>query len=427
MRRSEPIEEMGCFWSPKNPENIVQGVLRISEARKISLELQDKLGSSSISDLYEDLDENKCIFGLVRDGYVSLQECSVLSYSPSGPIGFANFFPYMKLSAYLAFTGFDDDCFFQKDPKFYSVRFSVSNLDEWVGIKEFRFLNEFGFQFSDTENEVSVTCSFPKNILLCSINYMGTNLEINLRFGFPFVSEKNILEQVVDVVLSVEEPQSFGYFEDLIFKLRNFFTFAMNDRCFVDNIRVISPNKDERPCCNIYSPGRFLFDDEGDIIRVHNMLFTFDDIKDQTDEVLSNWLKGHKNYNEAFYYYHLSAYSKYKYGGETIFLDFVRCIKVLIKEERLKYQKDMIDEMVKPFSDFFEEDFSKRVTGVRNYFQHPENPSLKSKFRGFEELLKLTINLEFLLKLHLLKMIGLDKKCEEKAKEKYLHVIEPKT
>lgn len=415
MRRSEPIEEMGCFWSPKNPENIVQGVLRISEARKISLELQDKLGSSSISDLCKDLDEDKCIFGLVRDGYVSLQECSVLSSSPSGPIGFANFFPYMKLSASLAFTGFDD-CSLLKDPKFYSVRFSVSNLDEWVEIKE------FGFQFSDTENEVSVTCSFPKSILLCSINYMGTNLEINLRFGFPFVSEKNILEQVVDVVLSVEEPQSFGYFEDLIFKLRNFFTFAMNDRCFVDNIRVISPNEDERPCCNIYYPGRFRFDDEGEIIRAYNMLFVYNDVKNQINEVLSNWLEGHKNYNEAFYYYHLSTYNKHKYGGETIFLDFVRCVKILIKKEELN-QKGMIDEMVRPFSDFFEEDFSKRVTEVRNYFQHPENPSNKSKFRGYEELLKLTMNLEFLLKLHLLRMIGLDEKCKEKAKKKYLRVI----
>ena len=426
MRRSEPIEEMGCFWSSKNPKNIVQGVLRISEARKISLELQDKIGSSSISDLYEDLDENKCIFGLVRDGYVSLQECFVLSYSPSGPIGFANFFPYMKLSASLAFTGFDDACSLQ-DPKFYSVKFSVSNLDEWVGIKEFRFLNEFGFQFRDSDNEVSVTCRFPKNILLCSIKYMGINLKINLRFGFPFVSEKNILDQVVDVMLSVEEPQSFRYFEDLIFKLRNFFTFAMNDRCFVDNIRVISPNEDERPCCNIYYPGRFLFEYEGEIIRAYNMLFTFDDIKDQTDEVLSNWLKGHKEYNEAFYYYHLSAYSKYKYGGETIFLDFVRCVKILITEEKSESQKEMINKMAEAFSDFFGEDFSKRVIEIRNYFQHPENPSLKSKFRGFEELLKLTINLEFLLKLHLLKMIGLDKKCEEKAKEKYLHVIKPKT
>lgn len=420
MRRSEPIEEMGFFWSPKNPENIVQGVLRISEARKISLELQDKLESSSISDLYEDLDENKkCIFGLVRDGYVSLQECSVLSYSPSGPRGFANFFPHMKLSASLAFTGFDDACSLEEDPKFYSVKFSVSNLDEWVEIKK------FGFQFSDTENEVSVTCSFPKKILLCSINYMGTNLEINLRFGFPFVSEKNILEQVVDVVLSVEKPQSFIYFEDLIFKLRNFFTFAMDDRCFVDNIRVISPNEDERLCCNVYYPGRLSFNDEGEIIRAYNMLFTFDAIKDQTDEVLSNWLKGHKNYNEAFYYYHLSAYSKYKYGGETIFLDFVRCVKMLITEEKSESQKEMIDKMAGPFSDFFEEDFSKRVKEIRNYFQHPENPKNKSKFRGYEELLKLTMNLEFLLKLHLLKMTRLDEKCKEKAKRKYLRVIKP--
>ena len=311
----------------------------------------------------------------------------------------------MKLSASLALTGFDDEDFFQEDPKFHSVKFSVSNLDEWVGIKRFRFLNDFGFQFHDVENEVSVTCRFPKKILLCSINYMGINLEINLRFGFPFVSERNILKQVVDVMLSVEKPQPFGYFEDLIFKLRNFFTFAMNDQCFVDNMRVISPDENEISCCNIYYSRRFRFDDERKIIRDHDMLFTFEDIKNQVDEVLSNWLKGHKDYNEAFYYYHLSAYNKHRYGGESIFLDFVRCVKILSKEKSLS-QKDAIDELVKPFSDLFEDDFSERVKDIRNYFEHPENPSQKSKFRGFKELLELTMSLEFLLKLHLLKMLG---------------------
>ena len=337
MRRSEPIEEMGYFWSPENPENGVQGILRISEAREISLELQDKPGSSSISDLYEDLDDNNCIFGLVRDGFVSLQGCFVLSHGPRGK--FPNFLEYMKLSASLALIG-DEANFFQEDPKFYSVEFSVSNLDEWVGINGFRFLNDFGFQFHDSDNEVSVTCRFPKKILLCSTNYMGINLEINLRFSFPFVSESNILKQVVDVMLSVEEPRSFGYFEDLIFKLINFFTFAMNDRCFFDKMRAFSSDEDERLFYNIYYPGRFRFDDEGKIIRAYNMLFTFDDIKDQSNEVLSSWLKGHKNYNEAFYYYHLSAYSKHKYGGESIFLDFVRCVKILSKEKNLGQKKN---------------------------------------------------------------------------------------
>lgn len=423
MRRSEPIEEMGYFWSPENPENGVQGILRISEAREISLELQDKPGSSSISDLYEDLDDNNCIFGLIQDGFVSLKGCFVLSHGPRGK--FPNLLEYMKLSASLALTGFDDEDFFQEDPKFHSVKFSVSNLDEWVGIKRFRFLNDFGFQFHDVENEVSVTCRFPKNILLCSINYMGINLEINLRFGFPFVPERNILKQVVDVMLSVEKPQPFGYFEDLLFKLRNFFTFAMNDQCFVGNMRVISPDENEISCCNIYYSRRFHVDDEEKIIRDHDMLFTFEDIKNQINEVLSNWLKGHKEYNEAFYYYHLSAYNKHRYGGESIFLDFVRCVKILSKEKSLS-QKDAIDELVKPFSDLFEEDFSERVKDIRNYFEHPENPSQKSKFRGFKELLELTMSLEFLLKLHLLKTLGLDEKCKEKAKKKYLRVIKLK-
>ena len=191
MRRSEPIEEMGCFWSPKNPENIVQGVLRISEAREISLEMQDKPKSSSISDLYEDLDENKCIFGLIQDGFVSLQGCFVLSHGPRGK--FPNFLEYMKLSASLALIG-DEADFFREEPKFYSVEFSVSNLDEWVGINGFRFLNDFGFQFHDDDNEVSVTCRFPQKYFALFNQLYGDKFRDKFEIQFPLCIRKQYLK-----------------------------------------------------------------------------------------------------------------------------------------------------------------------------------------------------------------------------------------
>ena len=218
----------------------------------------------------------------------------------------------------------------------------------------------------------------------------------------------------------MKEPQSFDYFEDLIFKLSNFFTFAMNDQCFVDNIRGISPDGHSR--CNIYYPGRFRIENESKIVHIHDMLFTFKDVEDQINEVLYKWLEGHKNYNEAFCDYFSSAYSQHR-NAVAVFLDFVRCVKVLSKKEKFKGVKNAINRMINPFSNFFEKDFSERIKDMRDSFEHPENSSLESKTGDFEELCRLEIKLEFLLKLHLLKMIGLYEKCRKKIENMYPNLL----
>ena len=385
MKLSDSIEEMGYFWSPKGPESLenkVQGILRISDTGETFLELQDQRDSdNNIFDFY-----NKCIFGSIQGGFVALHGCH--TFLPGAATNRLFSVKRLNLSAYLALTEFYSDYFLQEEnPKFSSVEFSVSNLDEWVGINGFQVHDDFN------KHEISVTYRLPEEILLCSID----QLEIKLGFSYCppsafFVNERKISQKVY-VILSVKEPQSFGYFEDLIFKLSNFFTLAMDYRCFVDNMRGVSPNKCSR--CNIYHPGRFRIEDESEIVHIHDMLFTFKDIEDQIDKVLSKWLEGHKNYNEAFCDYFSSAYSKRR-NAVAVFLDFVRCVKVLSKKEEFKGVKNAINRIVNPFSNFFEKDFSERVKDMRNSFEHPENSSLEFKAGNFKELCKLEIKLEIL-------------------------------
>ena len=196
MKLSKPIEEMGYFWSPKSPENSknkVQGILRISDAGEIFLELQEQRDSSNNIFGFR----NKCIFGSIQGGFVALHECH--TFLPGFATNRLFSVERLNLSAYLALTEFHSDYFLQEEsPKFSSLEFSVSNLDKWVGIDGFQVRDDFD------KHEISITYRLPENILLCSMDQLKIKLKFSYSPPYAFSVSERKISQKVHVILSNE-------------------------------------------------------------------------------------------------------------------------------------------------------------------------------------------------------------------------------
>ena len=141
------------------------------------------------------------------------------------------------------------------------------------------------------------------------------------------------------------------------------------------------------------------------------MLFRFEEIRNDIEEVINNWVKSYEQYDSAFRLYFLAKVREQTYLEEK-FLTLVQALeayhqRIVSKQVSLE---DRITSIIKPFKDLIgidenQQELIDSIVRTRHYLTH-HNPSKKLKAAKGVNLWPLCMKMELLLELHFLQLMG---------------------
>ena len=458
MRLFEPIEKSGFFWLPADVNNRLPGILRISKLGEVKLEVSgfspDPLNPFSSRLLDAPLLGPRYKFfsrivGIVgKNERITLEECSFVdgvSHLDGGLWG-------TTFRANRAFVGsiYGD----RQDVTFSKINFSVEGLDEWLGISGIHT------DYNWNEKRIFIDFKFPEDIAL----QLPDEMEMNFVFTWALsplssVTTEASITQKAYISLRSRELRPLDDFVDLIFKLRDFFCFAMDKTVALESITGYSKditqsirNGEEDKILEI--PIKIYYrslpySEEKPKVRRFDMLFLYRrDVENELEKILEGWLKNYGNSEPAFNLYFASKSGINGYL-ESLFLSLIQGIETLHRrnsqetkrpneefeqlrnrifenvpedakkwlEEKLKYANELslrqrLRRMIKPFERFFgnkgeQDSFISKVVNTRNYLTHYDD-SLARQAADENDLWMLYRKLEALFQLHFLRLVGME-------------------
>jgi hypothetical protein len=440
VRLSEKIENIGYFWLPENTEQKLPGTLRLSESGKAFLEVVGHFGEQI--DAINGSPNLGRIVGILEKGeLVTLDGCSYSNRNISfGGVS------KCTIRANLALIGAN----FEKDHPlaFSKVSFSLEGLDEWLEIS--------GIKVTLNLEETSAVIKYepPQELSLS----LPDDIRLSFEFGWTVPSLGNLKEAKVTqkayVSLESNEIRPLHFFKSLIFKITNFFCFAINEIVGLESVTGFYPElKIEIPDGKSYEvPIKMYyeslpFSEKKPKLDLHSMLFRYCHITTDIEKILTKWLNNYEVSEPAFNLYFASKSGGHKYldgrflslaqGIETLhrrnsnetlmqtnqYSSLMEQLIASCQEEhkswlngKLKFGNELslrarLKQMLAPFHRFFGETSQQKyliskIIDTRNYLTHYD-PCLETSAAKGVELLKISFKLEWLFQLHFLRLIGM--------------------
>ena len=457
MRLAEPIETTGMFWLPEQPETGLSGVLRISETSEITVEFAgvianppsvfSRVGARATPRSGDrDSDLERIVGTVGKGGRITLDGCFRQSSNMVLPSGLFRSTFY----ASLAFLGVE---YAKKEQASFSeFSFSVDGLDAWLSISG---IGELELEEGAENTSGSIRFHKPDDIPLTLSS--GDQLEFIFSLSFPNVVipvTEMAVKQTSLVRVRSERPQSVEYFSSIAVRLCNFLSLALDEDVGIQSMtgyldQETDDGKGWQHPVRVY--GQFPpFIDRSPSIQWHRALFLYSDVADRIGDVVTKWFDSYETFAPALDLYFLSRTQTQAYlhtkalwlaqALETLHRrssdetempheKFRERIDLVIKScpaniqdwvrEKLQYAnglsfKSRIERLVEPFSSWFgsnsseREGFIRRIRDTRNYLTHYDPDTTKKRADRPDELFALYREMEALLQLHLLRLIGFD-------------------
>lgn len=440
MRNSTVIDEAGYFWLPATPESKLPGTLHISERGGITLDVIGMFGDPA--EAFRANSSLKRIIGLIRNQNVTLDSCVYKKQSLTfGGISKS------VIHATVAYLGvaYDDE----EAVTFEKVRFSVEGLDEWLlitGLEIDLNLEGLGANIKYKRPE-QIALRLPGDIKL-EIGFSWSLAGGGTEFKEAKISQKASMSLVSSAGMPIES------FFPIISKLTNFLSFAIDKTVMLESLDGFSTEiKRQKENGSSYQiPIEVVFesipyDEVAPKISWTDMLFRYDQVKDELEKMLAKWFSNYETSEPAFnlYFAYKSGAQKYidgrflslAQGIETLHRrnssgtvmppgEFRELVQALLKScpedkkewlnTRIAYGNEIslrqrLTEMIEPFKALYgTEDeistFIKRILDTRNYLTHFDDRLSERAARGID-LWRLCMKVEVLFQLHFLRLIGL--------------------
>ena len=419
MRIKENFKKSGYFWLPSTPDQKHPGTLSISDGGIIDLEiveLSELVGSDSLN--WESFDSDalnwepifnnhfKRIVGHIETDEVTLDGCKFKEGFPNYRTGLSR----SLLRVDRVFTGikYDED----EILRFKILTFSVDGIDEWIGQANIDVEKRVQGQHISFQHPEPVSFNLPNGMEL-SITF---NQE---RSGSMSPREDRITQRTYFKLVS-QDARELDDFISIVEKIINFLCFAIGDIVCLDNMSATVDGsfqdalfqnfvKDETRMLpvGIYYLSQFYSKDK---LRIDfNTLFRFEQIQNDTERIINNWIKSYKQYDSAFRLYFLA-----KMGGQTYleekFLTLVQGLEAY--HQRISSNmilKNRLKSIIEPFKDLFgnkekRKKMVKKIVDTRNYLTH-HNPHKEQKAAKGQDLWVLCEKMEALFQLLFLQLI----------------------
>lgn len=476
MRILDSIEATGFFYMPSDEERILPGILRISPDGEITLEITQLASIWDIADEAPALGAPPLgisskeahhvidlISGIAKingySKYVALQNCHYTHWNIQVSGGVST----STLRAQYAFIGAPYRT--AEEISFSEIRFSIEGIDEWVGISGISVDHAFGRDNRKPEFAINYTPPQPIDFRLPNDMDMELSVQSTVPFGTNETSAK--ISQEWYVSLKSQCERRLDDFLGVVFKIRNFLCFAMNQNTTLTYVLGGSSKQVDVYPANLHRKDEKIIERPIDIYFRHSlisparsaisrrrMFFSYTMIKNDMENIINRWLEEYDRHTPAF-----NLYFHAVFGGDTNltnrFLSLVRGIESLHRGEslyrgtfdgkrlpqdefdallklivdhapreyksmvrdKLKYANEVglsrrIKDIARNFTDIFGgsrevEKFVRSVAATRNYLTHYDE-SLESEASKDGDLLALCGKIEVLFQLYFLKLIGMD-------------------
>lgn len=287
MRIDEEYKKTGYFWLPENDQVKIPGVLKIDDGGKIELEIVGHFNDEI--EISTENDGLSRIIGHVEgDGLVTLDDCFYTNKNISfGGISKSKIFVHRVLAG----AAWEKD----EDVTFNTFSFSVDCLDEWIGIS--------GISVDSNWTSKTATISYapPENIKITLINGMKLEICFAPTFsGSSKITEAKITQRVY-FRLESDDLRKLSDFTTAAFKITNLMCFAMNEIVSMKNVFATSPeiqytisSEEQHPVTISIYYQSIPFSEKKPKKSWHEMLFNFETIKTDAQEVFNKWLEAYE-------------------------------------------------------------------------------------------------------------------------------------
>lgn len=418
----------GEFWRPEDPENTVKGRIEYDSDNEIKLILYGQFSES--------LDEISIINGQ-KNGGQTLTLINNLFKNAQG--GFEKYSEVTYSCEYIFYgQAFESE----KEIEFKRVSFGFTNLEEWFNYSPFNRDGKLTKSW-----KLSGTHLPSKEIL---INSENIKLSTSSTFNIAYPSRTHVeVDFSTFWILKSDQKLPIAYLVDCIKLIQNFLTLCIDTAC---STRFINAKTSEENQFSIQIVRSISFDNDFEEKSHHDMVITYQDIKDKIGNVFNN-LFDLKNSFESIVnlftanYYKSGMYQEIRFLNLTqAFEAYFRLTKdtLYISESKhedltdklmscyplecndalkqkinstLKYANEYsLRKKLKVFVGSFESKtleyfgiepstFVDTIVSNRNYYTHYDKDLKEDALKGVE-LLKREIKLKYLLLIYLFKDLG---------------------
>ena len=439
MRIKEELKEFGYFWLPSAPDKQISGILSISDGGIVKLELFGMFGTFN----NHSRQIERIVGHVEKMGFVTLDDCYCKSMWSS--VDTSRTFDELVKSSIEVMRVFTGVAYREGEiPHFDTLTFSIEGIDEWVGISGIEVDHQL------EQHAATISYKLPENITL----KLDNGMELLIAFSwqpppFSVVPKESKVTQKTNFHLVSQNICELDLFISIANKLTTFLCFAINEIVCLDSMSTVfdTPHQDVREglmkmnSVNIYCHSSPYSEDNPEIYR-HNMLFTFEEIQSNIENIINNWVKGYEQFAPAFHLYFWARKNAYPYlevrflsliqGLEAYHrrasdekemdeIEFEKLIENLIElcpgerkewlRGKLKYGNEVslrkrIKRLIEPFKDLFgnkekRKKLINRIVDTRNDLTHRSSDS-----EDIEDLWILCQKMETLFQLHFLLLIG---------------------
>lgn len=443
MRIEENYIKHGYFWLPENKDIKLPGILSISDGGRAELEIIGSFGEKNgfnYDEMYDDM-YLKRIIGLVEDdGLIILNKCCYIQkYIPSNEN-----ITKSKISSKQVFAGLES--IDNEDITFNTFSFSVDCLDEWVNESAFKIDEDF------KNGIINILYNLPAKQSLALDNGMKLDLDFSYSLPlFPVITEAKITQRTF-FTLKSEEPCNIDLFISLAHKISHLISFAVGETVSIKNVSA-RKYKENDESVHLYSKKTKVFYCSTTYTKnipkclAWDMLFNFNTIKDNTEEVFNKWINAYENLSPTLFLYFstknnsinkieskflalaqaLETYHR-RLSDEKLMADDIyesllsEIINSCPKEHknwlygRLKYGNEItlskrLKKIIEPFKEYFgnneqRQKLIKKIVDTRNFLTHYDKSLIDKSANSGRELYILYYKMEIILQLNFLHMIG---------------------
>lgn len=443
MRIEENYIKHGYFWLPENKDIKIPGILSISDGGRAELEIIGSFGEKNgfnYDEMYDDM-YLKRIIGLVEDNeLIILNKCCYIQKY----ISLNENITKSKISSDQVFAGLES--IDNEDITFNTFSFSVDCLDEWVNEKAFKVNRDY------KNKTISIIYNNPNKKTLVLEN--GMKLDLNFSYStpkIPIITEAKITQRTF-FTLNSEEPCNIDLFISLAHKISHLISFAVGETVSIKNVSA-RKYKENDESLQYYPQETKIFYRSTTYTNnipkclAWDMLFNFNTIKDNTEEVFNKWINAYENLSPTLFLYFstknnsinkieskflalaqaLETYHR-RLSDEKLMADDIyesllsEIINSCPKEHknwlygRLKYGNEItlskrLKKIIEPFKEYFgnneqRQKLIKKIVDTRNFLTHYDKSLIDKSANSGRELYILYYKMEIILQLNFLQMIG---------------------
>src|SRR5660397_82473 len=314
----DQFEYEGSWWLPENPVYKISGTLKFHPIEGAYLEL---IGAFKKFIDFKTLLEPKIILGNTSDGIITLYDCFENRSS------FAGLFT-SSFYVNVIFKGHHFEK--EEDIIFNNLSINYSHLEEWTKISGFIIYPDT--DESHRTKNVDVFYTYPQKVE-AKLENLNISLDYDFSLNMKGIEEYH-LKQITFIKMEPDKPIHYNEFQNNICcHIQNFLSLAMGKAIYPLIIKGENAScKKESPDGSVkfkkisifYSMNRL--PDLSKKINRKEMFFQFEDISDNFEKYLNNWMKKSEILKPVYGLYFGTIYNPTMYH-EHKFLSLIQAIE----------------------------------------------------------------------------------------------------